>query len=363
MKINGPINITRLEGNINNIKKVLYIFSDFHLDPNIQTSCNVDEAIDIDKFLSNTFLELNQVVDFFIEVDYEEILYNRNAIKKRYIDNLINFFSRNFDIDTNNQVKQSSKYKYVRFHYTDIRHSYIIEDYLKSLLNIYFNDTYNNLSTLILQNNNNIFLENNTNQLLQLNNTSHILLLNFYKNYYINKLKNKINNNEVKTKLHIYLDLYYNNIKNTKKITKKYMNELIKITDNYSKMNEYNVNKIIKKIHNPIIELNNKYNYEYNNIQILLLMDLFFLRRFLDKDYIKNAILYCGAHHTIDIMYILINEFNFKITHTTSNINDINNKIKNNKYKDGLYNGIQTLINNNNLIQCSDISSFPKKFS
>jgi hypothetical protein len=92
-------------------------------------------------------------------------------------------------------------------------------------------------------------------------------------------------------------------------------------------------------------------------------MDLYFLRRFLDKDYVKNAILYCGALHSISIMYILINEFKFKITHSTSNINNINNKIKNNKYENALYSGIQTLINNKNVIQCSDISSFPKNFS
>lgn len=59
-------------------------------------------------------------------------------------------------------------------------------------------------------------------------------------------------------------------------------------------------------------------------------MDLYFLKRFLDKEYIKNAVLYCSSHHTIDI---LINGFNFKITHTTSNVNNINNKIKYNKYK------------------------------
>ena len=32
--INGPINVIRLEGKINNIKKVLYIFMDVHV--NIQ---------------------------------------------------------------------------------------------------------------------------------------------------------------------------------------------------------------------------------------------------------------------------------------------------------------------------------------
>ena len=115
-------------------------------------------------------------------------------------------------------------------------------------------------------------------------------------------------------------------------------------------------------IYNPIIQLNDKINIEYNIIQLVLLMDLYFLRRFLDKDYIKNAILYCGARHSISIIYILVYHFKFKITHSTSNINNINNKIKNNDYINVIYNGVQTLINNKNIIQCSDISSFPKNF-
>ena len=72
MNINGPVNIIRLEGKINNIKKVLYIFSDFHLKCEEQTNCNIDEAVDIDYYLSKTFLELNNLeknIDFFLEID------------------------------------------------------------------------------------------------------------------------------------------------------------------------------------------------------------------------------------------------------------------------------------------------------
>ena len=100
------------------------------------------------------------------------------------------------------------------------------------------------------------------------------------------------------------------------------------------------------------------------NIQSVLLMDLYFLRRFLDKDYITNAILYCCAFHTSDIIYILVNEFKFKITHSTSDINNINKIITSkNKYELILPYGYQLLIKNKTIIQCSDISLFPKNFS
>ena len=40
--------------------------------------------------------------------------------------------------------------------------------------------------------------------------------------------------------------------------------------------------------------------------------DIFFLRRFLDKEYITNAIVYAGALHINTYIDILIKEFDFK---------------------------------------------------
>lgn len=52
-KINGPINVVRMEGEINNIHKVIYLFMDDHLDINKQTSCRGNDpkhSIDIQDF-------------------------------------------------------------------------------------------------------------------------------------------------------------------------------------------------------------------------------------------------------------------------------------------------------------------------
>ncbi len=77
---------------------------------------------------------------------------------------------------------------------------------------------------------------------------------------------------------------------------------------------------------------------QYNNIYIKYMsttsqiMDLYFLRRFLDKSYVTNGIIYTGAYHTMDIIYILINKFDFKLTHSSVNklsITDLNRNIKN----------------------------------
>ena len=369
MKINGPINITRLEGKINNINKVLYIFSDIHFEPYAQSSCHIDEAVDIDKYLSDIFLKVEKTIDFFIEIDYVNIdYYKKTSMKQIYISNLKSFFARNFDIDVNKIVKQSSKYKNVRFHYGDIRDGDTFHDYTYALVynrldpyNSIPQDTWAHDHKLILYPDK-YMIDNFINNIEQLNKVSNTLKLEFYKNYYINKIKNKINNEQVKNKLHKYLDLFYNNIKNTKLITQKFVNNVNKINDYYIKIEEFNLDQLIKKVYNPLLKLKENYIYNYWDPQSVLLMDLYFLRRFLDKDYIKNAILYCGSLHSIDIIYILVNEFNFKITHTTSNLDNLNKKIKNNNYKDILYNGLQALINNKTIIQCSDISLFPKNF-
>ena len=60
--------------------------------------------------------------------------------------------------------------------------------------------------------------------------------------------------------------------------------------------------------------------------------DIYFLRRFLDKDYIKNVLTYCGRNHALNYIYFLVKYFNFKITKLYNSngmtLDDIKNKIK-----------------------------------
>ena len=67
------------------------------------------------------------------------------------------------------------------------------------------------------------------------------------------------------------------------------------------------------KIEQKIIIYSNKINKSTELIH-LALTDLYFIRRFLDKNYINNGILYTGHSHMCNIMVILIKFFNFKLT-------------------------------------------------
>ena len=96
------------------------------------------------------------------------------------------------------------------------------------------------------------------------------------------------------------------------------------------------------------------------------LVDIYFLRRFLDKDYITNGIVYAGAAHVAFFVNILINEFNFSITHVskskTTNLIDLETKIKEIKPIIQNFPKILDLLDVFQSDQCSDISSFPKNF-
>ena len=91
-------------------------------------------------------------------------------------------------------------------------------------------------------------------------------------------------------------------------------------------------------------------------------MDLFFLRRFLDKDYVTNGIVYTGALHSSTYVYTLIKYFGFKITHwsylkvTPEELYKLVEKMNN-------PDDISEYIYPPKLYQCSDMTKFPKLFT
>jgi hypothetical protein len=180
--------------------------------------------------------------------------------------------------------------------------------------------------------------------------------------YYIKKIREKTKNKEVSNILNKYIDKFYMNIKNTQKVFMEYGKKIEELYNKLYDIEKIDINNINKNVIIPfskiIIEIR-----RYLDYQIDIPMDCYFLRRFLDKEYITNGVIYCGMAHTADIVNILVNDFNFKITHHTGVIKpeELNKKIKENRYNEQEVHNL--LIRQNEYIyQCSNLKDFPQHF-
>ena len=145
--INGPINTVRLEGKIGNVKKVVYIFMDFHESVYNQTECDDIRSSDIDKYIIRTLdqaLNNGKTYDLFIERDPIYALRDDPKHKGQYLfGQTYKMFHKASKIDPKTgEVGRSDELTNTRLHYTDIRGyttrkldnlMYSVEDILNSL--------------------------------------------------------------------------------------------------------------------------------------------------------------------------------------------------------------------------------------
>jgi len=380
--INGPINVVRLEGKINNIHKVLYIYMDYHFPVNRQLQCD-DTAIDIQYHFAEKLKNIDTNIDFFLEIWPSHISTKHAIYRGRYIDEVARYFKKyiNHKIIKPKVLKRNeSTNNITRFHFIDIRDALESDIYktLIKLLDILQNCLHNNIfpNTKLL-NDLIIKLHDNYNLLYDITfnhvkyDKTHVLI-----DHYINKITSKYENNTIASvindKLNTLIKPYFNNIfkllKNASnvidQIEKNNISTLHLKFDNIYGIKTYtyghlsstttmtsNLNNIIDEIDHNSLLLFSRY------------VDVFFLRRFLDKKYITNAITYTGSSHSITYIITLLQDFDFKITHCAyskiNNINKLNKKIKKAKHK---YE-VEKLLYPPILTQCSDLKKFPMNFN
>ena len=403
-KISGPVNVTRLVGEIGGINKVIYLFMDAHYDEDLQTLCSGRNAIDIKEYLTLSFEKLNnynKTYDFLVEFEPNSYLSSKNKIwynKNIYLHQVLRFFKKFLIYDTyQNQIWMSEYFRNVRFHYLDIRRwlEYFIYQHITHASNLAKNeiDKVKALNTILE------LMKNLKEQFISIKNylenptypvDTPILveeLPNFYEASNNIGLQNKIYN-KIKYLINKLIERY--NDPNIKEILNRYI-KIIIIPEFYKLIDKANAihtkftgyNQVIDEINldeknKMFVEIENVINqFWYGDIMPLLgqIMDIYFLRRFLDKDYITNAIVFVGAAHAAIYIAVLVNLFNFKITHTsisiTTNINDLNKSIKkfnplNNEYHYTkiIFHILKLLkLPETNYIQCSDVSTFPENFN
>lgn len=356
--INGPNNIVRLE----NGEKILYIFGDIQLNVGTEQECAINddyESIDIDKLLLKFIKkEKNIQYDLFIEEDKLDFIHMDNVtFRNIYLNKIRILINSKIEFDKN-KIITNKKYPNFRVHYSDIRESLL---YLENLYKYYFTPTIYKYTLRALKN------EIEYHQLILLDLKNLLIYLESNDNKYINKIKNVYNDKNIQKKI--------NNI--FKEIIITNLNEIIKNTSDIIVYISTNIDKMI----NIDIYLKNidKISYEIylkikNNKETILwlgvvLTDLYLIRRFLDKDYIKKSILYTGLAHMTNILFILVKYFNFKLTNifysnSSFNLDNIKNlPIKNFEYINSAFNIFTHYNENYEITQCSNLFNFPPNFT
>lgn len=414
-RINGPVNVIRLEGEIDSVRKVIYLFMDFHLDVYNQTECDNLFSKDIQKFFIKNFYRLNKsdrVYDFFLEImptRLENISYGQNFqidinYRYGYIYEVMKMFRKMFIYQPKiNKVVISDLFKNVRLHYIDIRdyfeHTFF--DDFNELLNIAYNFSYQ-LQPQQLQNIIKILEEGK--QYLQFiidilqsdfttppkkvsiiyfkekddQKNQEIPSLGDVLKYLLYKLKFGYKNDHIKNIINLIINNfeekfidYIKIIENTIKQLMEYQNILFNTKNKLLKNNKslsgysYGLPGYIRRdITKNIIDDIEKINVIFLDLMTQF-MDIYFLRRFLDKNYITNAIAYTGAGHTLNYIYYLVKEFNFKITHTSYSKNNDLKKLSNEIKQ---LSSIKEISQITEIFwppifnQCSDMTHFPKNF-
>ena len=371
--VSGPFNVVRLENK--EMNKVLYLFPDYHMEPIHQTQCDDPKSIHISHFLDKNFRKTKLPLDFFLETSpgYE---YKYKLLDVNHLTKLRTDFSK--------------KYENVRKHYIDIRYvtfdMFELRDKIHNLLgsnnppsHAQYDDIKNMINNITKEHElmNAIIFENEGAIKNIIGDRSANMLKIFIKIHKYTKRPENINKFKV----------LYDEIERYIDINKKNIKDLIDGLTNLE--NVYNIDT------NILLGSDGKYHVgEYDKIMPIMdkikktisdffinfvngesfIVDLYFLRRFLEKQYISNAIVYAGGAHIANYILFLVTQYNFKITHIFYNklgtISKLENKIRE-IYKAGknIYgtpgSAGELMINimeREVFSQCVNFKGFPKKF-
>ena len=315
---------------------------------------------------------------FFLETYSEKQNKYSNNYLDKYIENTIKMYDK----------MKSIKQKNIRLHYLDIR-DILLENIEREFWTILELDIYIRIIE-IKQGRGNIasYLEmidivyDRFNLISGI--FSNIIKNKKYKDemkQYINKQKNK----NIKKFFYTLYKLCYRYNNPIQDFLSIYLQDIIKKIDRfniiYYEIKSLLTNELFSntKYHvdkGELSDLNHINSHHYNiisrlvelhrkmtNIMIdipLLVTDLWFLRRFIDKNYVETAIVYTGAFHSINYLYNLVKYFDFTITHasyldSTTSIDKLNNLAK----QDTIYE-FGFPLTNYPIIQCVDMKDFPK---
>jgi len=407
--VNGPINVVHLTGSVGKIEKSIYLFMDFHIQH--QTKCENIRSIDVDKFFIDTYdraakNDPKKIYDFFMERGPLEPYTINPKEKGIYIETMIDIFYKSFKINlTKNKVLKSDTIPNVRFHHVDIR-DYVVD------LDVYYNiirmadnlwdqkgysinsmrHLYQSINDAIQQSRIYKLYEYTYKNMIKTNPILKKKFLSTGRNIKydvplidldnmakkaIYKLRYAYQHDSIKKNINEIMDSdllkLYNALSTKMENLMKHISGIIKEHEKYGEHDHRDI--LLQQIDGTydygiskkIILDNIRFIYdtmkEIANIFMdigVMYMDLFLLRRFLDKDYVKHASAYTGAFHSVDYIRLLIKYFGFEITHYSylknNNIKQAHDMAK----KSSSMHDMTALFYPVIFLQCSDLGSFPE---
>lgn len=335
--LNGPVNFFKLK----NDDKEVYLFGDYHKNIENQGECDELESFNFDKYLKYFFKHNTKNIDFMLETPMKPNEYYDKNYNYKYLFKLRKVFQELYD--------KNPYYKYLKVHYIDIRFFNNINEPFLYVRNI--QGYINNKGLYDFQ-----YIINTLEIINKLLNEQINIIDKYYKDeksnvdkenivdVLFNKIITKYNNKENKIKINKFFKVMcYERMKflideitkfitdcnkyqkifddNKDKLDKKHMNSNKELYKQYLLFEDFYDTDKYNKIKDDVLITGEKIEIQILNIGVYI-MDSYFLRRLLDKDYIKNSIVYTGASHNTDYLHFLVKNYDYKIVEYGT-INDI----------------------------------------
>lgn len=407
--ISGPYNAVRMEGEIHGVKKVVYMFFDYHYKYPQQAECSNVFSKHVNNYIFSNFQKAQSenkdvTYDFFYEITPTDVTNkgiretsNTITTQLPYMYYFALLFQRLIQVDADNKIIPSKLFKNVRFHYADVRdyleamftkRSYILLNLASNISNM---DKLNlRLLSQILQISTEMYhflkdiIDIIQNVIIQKEYKNikfrAIMEYDFFDNiekngeeikkgieYFLNKIVHKYQNDDIRKQLVKYVLKGYSSLEILEEKLYEYIKFVQGIVSFQQNTNEYSVDAygvLPEQITERIFELRNKTDDLFSTriYNMTWIMDVYFLRRILDKSYITNTIVYAGGAHTTFYAAALRKDFGFKVTHAShhraENLDALNTRLERYLTSDNFF----ILAPSEHISQCSDMTDFPKNF-
>ena len=239
---------------------------------------------------------------------------------------------KSFDINIKSNINNELVYFDLRYHFgvsdiTDIIEYELkknIDHYIKNINNDEKKNKYmqNILNDINLIKNKLEITKNNKNEVIKNE------INNYKKNkepqkYYLKKIMNKYKNQNLKSNIHKFIDDYYEEIISILYLS---LDKLIIDIENFDIINKKNVYELMYSMKDLIIDIYRIFTNAY------------ILKLILDKRSVEKCIVYCVSKHSINFIYFLVKNYDFKIIKIHNNVEkDINKIIKKIKNVDNVF--------------------------